>query len=298
MEKEIIKIQMMTDNNGFVGRECPACKRYFKVKFGTGFKHPAPCHCPYCNHIAPHDQFWTEEQINYIHSYARNYADKRIFETLKKFESKPKRNQLISFEIKVKGKPTSIAYYSERDLEQNVYCKNCTLEYAIYGRLGYCPDCGIHNSHEIFITNMRLFKKLLILSQNSEPEISKLIIEDALENSISTFDGFCRETIKLKDSSFNISFQNIDNARKKLMKKYNFDIAKGINKADWEKIINSFQKRHLLAHKLGIIDQEYIKNTNSDQSLLGKPVAIKREEVIEIADFLKKMAENLSVFVS
>jgi len=293
-----IKLAMQTDEKGLIGRECPVCKRYFKIKFGTGLKAPGSCHCPYCNHIAPQDQFWTEEQINYAKSVALNYASNEILKVLKKFEVKPKRNQFISFEIKVKGKPTPITYYSERDLEQNVYCKNCTLEYAIYGKFGYCPDCGIHNSHEIFITNMELFKKLLSLSQNSEPAIFKLIIEDALENSVSTFDGFCRETLKIKDSTINISFQNIENARKILIKKYNFDIAQGINKTDWEKIILAFQKRHLLAHNLGKIDQEFINKTNSDKSLLGKQVEVTKEEVIEITDFLKKMAENLSVFVS
>jgi len=293
-----IKLSMPTDNKGLTGRECPVCKKYFKIKFGTGLKGPVPCHCPYCNYIAPHDQFWTEEQINYVKSVALNYVSNELLKTFKKSEVKAKPNQLISFEIKVKGKPTPIAYYSERDLEQNVLCKNCTLEYAIYGKFGYCPDCGIHNSHEIFITNIELFKKLLTLSQNSDPAVSKLIIEDALENSISTFDGFCRGALKIKDSTLNISFQNIDNARKSLIKKYNFNIAQGINKTDWEKIIFAFQKRHLLAHNLGKIDQEYINKTNSGQGLLGKPVSISREEVIKITDLLKKMAENLSVFIS
>jgi|AntAceMinimDraft_16_1070373.scaffolds.fasta_scaffold06695_7 Zn ribbon nucleic-acid-binding protein len=293
-----IKLKMPTDIHGFVGRECPVCKKYFKIKFGTGLKNPAPCHCPYCNHIAPHDQFWTIEQINYAKSVASNYVSNELLKTLKKSEVKSKPNQLISFEIKVKGRPTSIDYYSERDLEQYVCCKNCTLEYAIYGKFSYCPDCGIHNSHEIFITNIELFKKLFLLCQNSEPAISKLIIEDALENSISVFDGSCRNTLKLKDSSHNISFQNIYNVRNKLIKKYGFDIALGINKKDWDKIILAFQKRHLLAHNLGVVDQEYINKTNSDSRLLGKEVSITQEEVIEISNFLKKMAENLSKFVS
>ena len=51
-------------------------------------------------------------------------------------------------------------------------------------------------------------------------------------------------------------------------------------------------------NNLGKIDQEFINKTNSDNSLLDKPVIISREEVIEITDFLKKMAENLSVFLS
>jgi uncharacterized protein YbaR (Trm112 family) len=293
-----IKLTIPTDKNGFIGRECPVCKKYFKIKFGTGLKDSAHCHCPYCNHIASHDYFWTRDQLNYVESYIHNCAEKHILDRLKKLETKPKRNQLISLEIKVKGKLTPIAYYAEKDLEQNIYCKNCTLEYSIYGKFGYCPDCGIHNSHEIFIANVELFRKMMELSQSAEPEISRKIIENALEDLISVFDGFCRDTLKLKDSTHNISFQNIDNARNKLIQRYGFDIAKGIDAADWNKIILAFQKRNLLAHNLGKIDQKFINKTNLDNSLLGKSVVIRQEEVIEISDLLEKMAQNLSVFVS
>jgi hypothetical protein len=116
---------------------------------------------------------------------------------------------LISLSIEVKGKPTPIANYSERELEQNVCCKNCTLEYAIFKKFGYCSYYGIHNSHDIFITNIELFKKLLLLSQNSEPKISKLIIEDALENPISTKINTANGNVE--DKKFRVSdFSKID----------------------------------------------------------------------------------------
>ena len=116
---------------------------------------------------------------------------------------------MISLSIEVKGKPTPIANYSERELEQNVCCKNCTLEYAIFKKFGYCSYCGIHNSHDIFITNIELVKKLLLLSQNSEPKISKLIIEDALENPISTKINTANGNVE--DKKFRVSdFSKID----------------------------------------------------------------------------------------
>ncbi len=293
-----IKISFPTDEDGLNGRECPSCKKYFKVKFGTGIQDSVPCHCPYCNYINSHDHFWTKDQLDYAKSVAMNYATNEIQKSLKKLEVKPNRNQFISLEIKVKGKPTPIIRYHEKDLEQKVLCKQCTLEYAIYGKFGYCPDCGIHNSHEIFINNLEIFKKLLLLSSNQKPEISRLIIDDALKNSVSIFDGFCREILRLKDSSHKISFQNIENARKKILQSYNFDIINGIRETEWVKIIEAFQKRHLLSHKLGIIDEQYIKKTKSIPTLLGKRIDVCEEEVLEVTDLLKKIAEDLSVFVS
>lgn len=42
-----IGVILPPDDKGFTGRECPQCKRYFKVKFGTGL-HGSTCCCPYC----------------------------------------------------------------------------------------------------------------------------------------------------------------------------------------------------------------------------------------------------------
>ena len=45
------KIPIKEDSDGYTGRECPACEKYFKIKFGIGNETDVPCHCPYCNHI-------------------------------------------------------------------------------------------------------------------------------------------------------------------------------------------------------------------------------------------------------
>jgi len=37
MDDEIrLKVTLPTDDEGMVGRECPQCKQYFKIKPGTG----------------------------------------------------------------------------------------------------------------------------------------------------------------------------------------------------------------------------------------------------------------------
>jgi hypothetical protein len=49
--EEGIHIQIPSDEDGLVGRECPQsdCLVYFKIKLGTGLKGEGlPCHCPYC----------------------------------------------------------------------------------------------------------------------------------------------------------------------------------------------------------------------------------------------------------
>jgi len=284
-------VKIEPDEDGYTGRECPECEKYFKIKFGTGLPDATDCHCPYCNHISPQDEFWTKQQIEYAQSVALNKISGDLLKSLKKMEMKPKRNQFISIGIEVKGRATPITYYSEKELEEKVTCENCTLEYTIYGAFGYCPDCGIHNSKQIVDANFDLVIKILDIASESEKEIKSKLVENALEDCVSAFDGYAREHCSNKYNK--ISFQNIDVARNKVLTDHSVDISTGLNQDQWSSVIEQFQKRHLLAHKMGIIDEEYINKTGGSPSLIGRKVSISEGDVRELINNLKVVAGNL-----
>lgn len=285
-------ITIYPDEEGYTGRECPACEKYFKVKFGTGLPGDVDCHCPYCNEVAPHDNFWTKHQIEYAQSVALNQITSQLLGQMKKMERKPDRNQFISIGITVKGSPTPIIQYFENELEEKVTCENCALKYAIYGVFGYCPDCGVHNSKQMANANYDLILKMLDLSSKADAEIANKLIENALEDAISAFDGFGREHCSEAFSN-NISFQNIARAKDRILKERKFDIADGILPEDWAFVSIQFQKRHLLAHRMGIIDQEYCRNTGSNLCLVGRKVSITKEDVIQLIGHLTSIGENI-----
>jgi len=57
-----IKVNLPSDEQGFIGRECPKCYKYFKVKPGTGLS-TSICHCPYCAYTGDYNEFSTKDQI-------------------------------------------------------------------------------------------------------------------------------------------------------------------------------------------------------------------------------------------
>jgi len=213
---------------------------------------------------------------------------------MKKMETKPKRNQLISIGITVKGKPTPITYYSEKELEEKVECKNCTLQYAIYGAFGYCPDCAEHNSQQIAEANFDLVIKILDLAKELPSDVKSKLIENGLEDCISAFDGFARE--RCRDRYPKLSFQNIYVAKQKLDES-GISIAEGLDSSEWDFVVNQFQKRHLLAHKMGVVDEEYIKKTSSHPEQLGKKVSITENDVMSLIGHLKVIVANISKHV-
>ena len=231
----------------------------------------------------------TANQIRQISSNKKISGD--ILKSLKKLETKPSRNQLISIGITVNGSITPIAHYSEKELEEKITCENCTLEYTIYGAFGHCPDCGIHNSKQIIEANFDLVKKILDLASKADAAVKSKLIENSLEDCISAFDGYAREHCSEKYKR--ISFQNIDAARNKVFSDYGIDISDGLDQEKWRSITEQFQKRHLLAHKMGIIDEDYIKKTDGNPSLVGRKLSISENDVRELIKNLKIVASNL-----
>jgi hypothetical protein len=275
-------IPITADQDGYVGRECPIqdCLGYFKITPGTGVKGPAPCYCPYCGHTGESNTFFTQEQIEYARSVVLRKVTDAIHKDLKslEFEHKPRGLFGIGFSLKVKeSAPFPIRYYREKELETEVVCDACTLRYAIYGVFGWCPDCGVHNSLQILVKNLELARKELALATTADPELADHLIGDALENAVSAFDGFGREICARK--SADIRFQNVAGARRKVQDTFAFDFADTLRPDEWECACRVFQKRHLLAHKMGVIDEEYLKRTIDPGAVLGRKIRISLDEV-------------------
>lgn len=297
-------IDIPRDEKGYLGRECPECEKYFKITPGTGLKGTnLPCHCPYCGHSAPQDQFFTKAQIEYAKSVVFNQVTGAVLKDLKalEFNHRPKGMFGIGISMKVEGRPQPIRHYSEHDLEEEVLCDNCTLKYTVYGSFGYCPDCGVHNSLQILGKNLRVAHKLLGLAKDQEPELQAQLLSDALENGVSAFDGFGRETCqvfstKANDPSKakNISFQNLPGAQKNVQQFFGIDLAAGLSASEWLSINIAFQKRHLLAHKMGIVDEAYVRATGDADAIVGRKAKLDATQIREALELILKLGAFLT----
>ena len=108
-----VSVDIKPDEEGYMGRECPECEKYFKIMPSTGLPDFSDCYCPYCQHFGQQDEFWTKQQIEYAQSVVLNKLSGDLLKTMKKMESKPSRNQFISIGVSVKGKPIPITFYTE-----------------------------------------------------------------------------------------------------------------------------------------------------------------------------------------
>jgi hypothetical protein len=294
-----ISVPMPRDADGLIGRECPSpkCESYFKIQPGTGLNgENLPCHCPYCGHTAAQNQFFTKGQIEYAKSVALNQLTGALLKDMKslEFNHQPRGGFGIGISMKVTGQPTPIRHYRERKLETEVVCDQCTLRYMIYGVFGYCPDCRVHNSRQILTTNLELVAKLLGVAEAQESALATALVENALEDCVSAFDGFGRETCRVfaskavnPESAAEIRFQNVVAARERVRVQFGADFATALDPADWTQVLKAFQKRHLLAHKMGVVDEDYLSATGDSPALLGRKVTVSASDVRDLVARLK-----------
>lgn len=304
------KIDLKTDNEGMLGRECPnnECSGYFKIKPGTGIDDTKnqPI-CPYCGIQADSQDFSTQEQVEFAKSLVIREVQKALGEDLRKWGKdleRSTRGGFIQIKTDYKSSPMPIHYYEEKELETTLTCEECGLVYSVFGKFAYCPDCGVDNTLQILSSNLELIKKLLTQAKTEENiEFKEYLVNNALEDIVSAFDSYGRNSVKLftrntNKSEINVSFQNINKAHKRVQFEFGFDFLKGVEPEDWGKVIRNFQKRHLISHNDGIVDNAYLQITNDPEAVLGRVISITAEEVEGMLGSIETIALGLQIGLS
>ena len=302
-----ISVPIPADDDDFTGRECPRpeCEGYFKIEFGTGLKgEEIPCHCPYCGHAAGYDQFWAKEQIEYATSVAMRKMTDAIHKDLKKleFDYKPEGAFGIGISMKVEpGRQPPIHYYREKQLETEIVCTNCTLRYSVYGVFAFCPDCGQHNSIQILEKNLEVVGKMLEMATREGKVLAEKLIENALEDCVSAFDGFGRKLCLVHankasapDKAEKMNFQNLEVARKGFLNLFGIDLSTTVEPEEWRAAAMAFQRRHLIAHKLSVVDQDYVTKTGDSLAVVGRKIIIDAGEVKGLVEIINALALRMA----
>lgn len=313
-----VSVPIRPDEEGMIGRECPqaGCEKYFKVKGGTGINNNPVMYCPYCCYKGTPREFFTKEQIEYAKSIALRHITDMIGKEFKKLERYSFKGSFLSMSIKFQATPAPIRYYAEKQLQENVLCENCGCEYAIYGMFAICPDCGEHNLFQIFAKNLNLVKKQVELEgelyskfgENNRAEIDSLmkdigikLVENACEDTVTVFESFFKKAYKINkhkvaDPSLALQgnpFQSLDRTKDIFFVQFGLDIFSGLAADDIDKLYLLFNKRHVLIHNLGVIDQKFLTNTGFRQNILNHKVDITKDEVISSVATLFKISDTI-----
>ena len=146
-----------------------------------------------------------------------------------------------------------------------------------------------------------MISKLVRLGQGADADVAEQLISDALENAVSAFDGFGREVCRVAGPRSNdpakaasISFQNIEGARMRVQDLFSVDIASPLTPGEWMHLALCFKKRHLMAHKLGVIDEQYARTANDPDAVVGRKVRLARADVELLNGLVERIGNHLT----
>jgi len=319
-----VRIVLPLDEKGFFDRKCsnPECDRMFKIKYEDwrNIVNDEVVYCPICKHEAPSTEWNTSEQFEYIKSMGFNHIQEQIGNAMQKDAQRFNKKQKPGFiSISLSYKPGNTIIFVPpsiaKELDQNYKCNICNCRYSFLGSAYFCPACGNENidgnikkwlrNINNFITKYSEMRNSFsnFLSEEDTNSYLFQLLEDHYCKIVSIFQSFAKQTFKriLGYGQIKIRkniFQNLDESSKKWKeltdKSYEdiFDITK------YNRIKEHFQIRHLLIHTSGIIDEDFIKNTNNTKYEKGKRILISFESLKDFLsltnDLIKCMNSNWS----
>lgn len=301
-----IPVSIPLDDEGMLGRECLECKRYFKLKPGTGLSIDH-CHCPYCDYEGKSDGFWTPAQIEYAQSIAMNQAINQLIKpsidelkkTFKDLERKT-RNSFIQFKFKESRNNFSvpIKYYTEEELETKITCNNCGLVFSIYGVFARCPDCNQLNAFLIYYKSIEVTRKQLKMFSESEmsDDIQGKSLSFLLSSCISAFDGLGKELRMRKPTAFPERPKNLFQNLFKLNEALNNAISQ--KHSNYPFLLKMFQVRHLFEHNMGVIDEDFVNKITGFASMVGRKYSLSFNEIEFFIDSMEKLGKIVQNQVS
>lgn len=134
----------------------------------------------------------------------------------------------------------------------------------------------------------------------SDVDFQRYLIEDALENCVSAFDGFARERARAfrtrssdPTAAESLRFQNLRRSAARLKAVFGIDLQNETRPNDWEFAHICFMRRHVLAHAAGVIDQDYLDETMEGSHLLGRRLDIAAPEVDRFATVIEQLGTKL-----
>jgi Zn finger protein HypA/HybF involved in hydrogenase expression len=270
-------ISLPTDSDGFVGRACndPKCQQYFKILVPD---HGDTLYCPYCGSQFSRDSLATSDQVGYaldaVKEEARVYVMQELQKTLK---AAFRGSKGVTYKSgRIPPKRTITPNYSERQVDTEFECPQCSVRFQVYGIFGYCPGCRNENLR-IYDANWDKIKNDLAIATSDRTRQ----LRHAYSDLVSTFEVFCAGKAE-KITKAKGGFQMLFEARKFFRDHAGADILKGIDELELLALRRVFQKRHACIHAGGKITDRYVKMIPEDVSLLGQDVTLSVGE-LEIA---------------
>lgn len=313
-----IPVTIQSDEKGFFDRECPneECLFQFKIKLADWKEKVSDevVYCPMCGYAADSDKWWTQEQLESMREIATSYALNMIQSELDKSFKKLERSTRNNKYFKIKYKPGRRISFINNPIgqmpewETEIVCPDCSTAYSVIGTAYFCPCCGRNNIKTALIDSMSSIEKMIDsldeleehlsvkVGKDTAKDMASKMLEDCLGNIISAFQKYA-ELLYSQISENNVrvnDFQIVEKGSDLFLQACGKGYEEWLSQYELDRMILFFQRRHILEHNAGIVDERYIEKSGDTSYRVGQRLVLKKNEVRELLAIVRKLCVGLT----
>lgn len=313
MNGQSVSVAIESDEKGYIDKQCPNedCEFIFKVNekdWADIFKDEAVW-CPFCRYEAPSDQWFTIEQVEHAKAEAFAVMQGKIHNSLRscaqKFNRSQPKNSFISISMKVTGglNRTHTIPAKAADLMQlEIQCESCESRFSVVGSAYFCPACGHNSVTRTFRDSLRKIRakkdSVGIVKQaitetagKDEAELTcRSLIETCISDGVVAFQKYCEGMYDIFGKAPFNAFQRLEQASELWGKAVQKGFDEWLSKDEINLLRILYQKRHLLAHNEGIVDEKYIHKSGDNKYKEGQRLVISAFDVENLLVCLEKLS--------
>jgi len=310
-----VSVPISDDEEGYFDRECPSedCLFQFKI-LSEDWKEKVrdeEVFCPNCGHSADSGKWWTKEQIEHAKQVALAQIKASIRGAIKRdaadWNSRQPRNSFISMTLRVDSKPqyVPVPAATAEPMRLKITCPACACRYAVIGAAYFCPACGHNAADQVFaqtITGIRRSLDTLdavraaIADRDTAENTVRLIVENGLQNAVTAFQR-CAEALfaglpSAPKARRNV-FQSLPEGDQLWGTATGQAYASHLSPGELATLQRAFQQRHLLAHRQGLVDQDYISKSGDTRYKMDQRIVVRRDAVLEAVELIEKLIAGM-----
>lgn len=316
-----ISVPVEADQDGYIDKQCPSesCEFIFKVNeddWSENFQDEA-VYCPLCRHEAPSDKWFTTEQIEHAKSEAFEVVQGKVNKALnsgaRKFNQSQPRKSFIKMSMKVTGprhRTYAIPAKAAQEMALKIECEACESKFSVIGSAYFCPCCGHNSVVQMFSDSLRKIRAKKeaseVLRASLESQLSKdeaeltcrSLIETCVIDAVVAFQKYCEGMYEPFGKTKMNVFQRLDDGSKLWKDLLGEGYSDWLSDDEMNELKVLFNKRHLLSHNEGIVDQKYLDKSGDTNYINGQRVVISNNDINTAVDLIDKLATNIKLKVN
>lgn len=311
-------MEIEEDEDGYYDKECPneECLQKFKVNAEDWINKIIPndkCHCPFCGCVKGYNSWWATEQIEQAKRQAKEEVCAELGSALEKdvirFNKSQAKNSFIKFSMTFSGKKHALILPAKalETMKQKVTCEKCGTRYAVIGSAFFCPNCGHNSAEKTFsntiakvnakIDNIEIIRNALIeVSKDDSEYTCQSLIESSISDLVVALQRLCESVYPKLTNTQSLKrnvFQRIDDSNVLWKNICGKDYTDWLSENEYKLLVKCFQQRHILQHKDGIIDSDYLVKSGDVNYNIGQRLVVKENDIKSYCAVISKLGEKI-----